>query len=236
MQPSVAINYGNPNDNSDAQNIPMIGIRDVGAAEACLSHDTIIQTTCDSIIFNGISYTTDTTIIHDTLLNVMGCDSVIFLNVVIVNVDTAVNVQGLTLQSEAVSATYQWVDCVINTPIINEVDSVFNVTQSGSYSVEITQNGCVDSSACFTFVNVGITKVETVGKIEIYPNPTSHQLNIETQNFKIIKLQIRDNTGKLVRTITSNFKLVNVESLATGVYHLEIIGEEESVRKKFIKQ
>jgi hypothetical protein len=29
---------------------------------------------------------------------------------------------------------------------------------------------------------------------------------------------------------------VNVESLATGIYHMELIGEEDTVTKKFIKQ
>jgi PKD repeat protein len=83
---------------------------------------------------------------------------------------------------------------------------------------------------------LGIQNIGNENKVKIYPNPTSSTLNIEAQNFKINKILIRDNSGKVVKTITSNFNVVNVERLATGVYHIELIGEEETVSKKFVKQ
>jgi len=199
-------------------------------------YDTIIQTSCHSFTFNGNTYTSDTTIIDDTLSNTMGCDSVIFLNIKILSADTAVVAQGLTLTAKASNATYQWIDCGTNTRIPNALNATFDVVQSGDYAVEVTQNGCVDTSSCFTYINVWVNEIEGNENVRVYPNPTSHTLNIETQNFKITKIQIRDNSGKIVKTITSNFELVNVKNLPIGVYHIELIGENQTVNKRFIKQ
>ena len=81
---SIAINTGDPSDNSDAQNIPVIGIRDRGAAEYncnSSSFQTVIE--CDSFVSaSGQVYTTDG-IYTDTILNANSCDSIITYNLTI---------------------------------------------------------------------------------------------------------------------------------------------------------
>jgi PKD repeat protein len=111
---------------------------------------------------------------------------------------------------------------------------------SDTYCDSITANGVAFKNG-FT-INVMANyplSIQDLGaelEVNIYPNPTSSQLTIETKNFRITKIQILDNSGKVVKTITSNFETVNVEGLATGIYHLELIGDDEVVTRKIIKQ
>lgn len=55
---SVAIDMGDPTNPDDAQNSPIIGIRDIGAAEfAVNTYDTLIVSSCDSMVSPSGNYT-----------------------------------------------------------------------------------------------------------------------------------------------------------------------------------
>jgi predicted outer membrane repeat protein len=91
---SLAIDLGNPSDLTDAQNIAIEGIRDVGAAEYnCKSYASIDLLTCETYTWpiNGQTYFNDT-IITDTLVaqNVNGCDSIVTLNLTVEDLATPV--------------------------------------------------------------------------------------------------------------------------------------------------
>ena len=80
---SIAIDGGDPTDFSDAQNRPIQGIRDRGAAENdCNSYTPIDTATCSPFFWlqNGITYFADTTV-SDTLFGMSstGCDSILTL-------------------------------------------------------------------------------------------------------------------------------------------------------------
>ena len=64
-------------------------------------------------------------------------------------VDTTVIQLGDTLIAQAYPATYQWLNCNANyAPIPGATNPVFIPDSTGSYAVQITQNGCVDTSSC----------------------------------------------------------------------------------------
>ena len=83
---SIAINAGNPADNSLAQNGAILGVRDVGAAES-----SVTPSNTSSFNVTACSYTTpsgNATIItsqtvNDTIINSCGGDSVMTINVTI---------------------------------------------------------------------------------------------------------------------------------------------------------
>jgi hypothetical protein len=78
---SVAINNGSPSDVVDAQNAPIIGVRDVGSAEQTSTFGTDIQTACDSYTWiDGITYLSDNFTATHTLVNSNGYDSIVTLN------------------------------------------------------------------------------------------------------------------------------------------------------------
>jgi hypothetical protein len=72
--------------------------------------------------------------------------------------------------------------------------------------------------------------------ISLYPNPTSHQLTITTNQLTINKVSITDITGKTIQTIKSNTNVIDVSDLSNGVYFINISTEKGSITKKFLKQ
>lgn len=72
--------------------------------------------------------------------------------------------------------------------------------------------------------------------INVYPNPTSNQLNIVNNGIALNQINIIDITGKKLTTITSNLNRVNVAALSPGIYFIELVTEKETIIQKFVKQ
>jgi hypothetical protein len=108
-------------------------------------------TACDSYTWlaNGNSYTASGTYMV-VLTNASGCDSTVTLNLTINSVsDVSTTTNGVTISANNNSASYVWLDCNNNQAIIfGENNQSYTATANGSYAVEITENGCVDTSAC----------------------------------------------------------------------------------------
>ena len=141
-------------DSSSCQYNPLANIDDGSCGYA--NSAAIVLTACDSLVWNGVNYTSSG-IYNQTLTNVSGCDSVVTLDLGIINVDTSVSyaISSSTLTAIATSATYQWLDCNNNnTPIVGETNQSFSPTSNGSYAVEVTQNGCTAISSCYTVNNL----------------------------------------------------------------------------------
>jgi hypothetical protein len=86
-----------------------------------------------------------------TANNTYGSSAPQILYVTVITVNTSVTQTGSTLTADAIGAAYQWVDC--NNwflPIPGQTFQSFTATTPGSYAVIITQDGCIDTSACFT--------------------------------------------------------------------------------------
>lgn len=69
--------------------------------------------------------------------------------------------------------------------------------------------------------------------MEVYPNPTSNIININT-NLHIDKFELYDIYGKLVKTVT-NSKRMSLEGLASGIYISKIYSENKIGTKKILK-
>ncbi len=80
------------------------------------------------------------------------------------------------------NVNYQWY--ISGTPIIGAVSQFYTASQSGFYSVFVTDNtnGCVASSqpAYVTCSGVGIEEFDLADAIVIYPNPSSGSFNIQS--------------------------------------------------------
>lgn len=71
--------------------------------------------------------------------------------------------------------------------------------------------------------------------ISIYPNPTSTQLIIDTEQ-NINEVNILEITGRNVMIIKENTKTINVVDLPSGIYFLKVFSEDGAITKKFVKQ
>ncbi len=155
--------------------------------------------------------------------------------------DTSVTVVGTTLISQASSATYQWLDCNNGmSPILNATGPSFTVVESGSYAVEVTQNGCAASSSCYTVSSLSVNDLLKGEKINVFPNPTDGILNIDLQNIsQPVHVRVFDAVGALV--YQDNLKGSRLEqfqlNLPNGVYSLELSTKHaERMHTSFVVQ
>ncbi|MBT6687970.1 MAG: T9SS type A sorting domain-containing protein, partial [Bacteroidetes bacterium] len=197
----------------------------------------ISESACFSYYFNDTTITSNGTY-YDTITNGSGCDSIITLNVTFNYVDTSVTQNENTLTANSNGATYQWTYCGYgNMPVIGETNQSFTPTINGSYAVIITENGCTDTSSCYTITTLGITENKLNSGIKIYPNPFSETTKISfyLNKAEFVSLEIFDITGKKVRTIFNNqfnekgvySYSVNMKANISGIYLAKLtVGNE----------
>jgi len=135
-------------------------------------------------------------------------------------VSTAAVIQNDNTLTAVANATYQWLDCNNgNQPIPNAIEQVFIAQNPGSYSVQITENGCTQTSAC---IDILVTSMDK-GKIDnffVYPNPTSNTISVNSSQF-IQEMQLLDVAGKLILTVSSA-NTADLRSISSGIYFLAI--------------
>ena len=150
-------------------------------------------------------------------------------NVIINTVDVGVSQSGITLAADAVGATYQWLDCDNGyAPIAGETNVSFTPSAIvGNYAVEVTENGCVDTSACTVIDYTGIEDLEQFG-ISIFPNPSTGKFSIDSKSYLIESVKVLDSRGRLVRDISQLDEtniLMDISDEKPGVYFVQVSGE-----------
>lgn len=153
-----------------------------------------------------------------------------------IDITTTVNNQTITANENSAGSTYQWLDCDNNNAIIvNETTESFTATTNGNYACEIT-NGCsIDVTACVVVTGVGISENSNQNNIVVYPNPTTSQLTIDTDD-KIENVSILDVTGKTIKTVVLKSNTIDVSNLVNGLYFLQVQTKEGMFNSKFIKR
>jgi len=200
------------------------------------STGTDVQTACESYTWiDGNTYTSGNNTATHTLTNTAGCDSIITLNLTIDNLDISVTENGSTLTANESSATYQWIDCSNNQPVLNETNQSFTVTQSGNYAVIVTQGGCTDTSACYNVTITGVTKNLTDVQFTVYPNPVNDFVTI-TNLPNGSTVNILDVTGKAVYSsgTTTGQTTINTAGFTNGIYLIRIDNNGNSANKKLV--
>lgn len=174
----------------------------------------------------------------DTIPNHMGCDSVIDINLSLVNTDTTLLLLGNTLASNEFSATFKWLDCNANYAAIpNQTVQFFTPAQNGSYALEITKNGCVDTTACFGYTLVGQQEFSLENSINVFPNPSNGVFNVLV-NTPYDRLTVTDISGRVIITqdkAANSTTSIDLSSYDNGIYFIEIMSKEKRVVKKLMK-
>ncbi|MCD6068470.1 MAG: hypothetical protein K0S33_3296 [Bacteroidetes bacterium] len=175
------------------------------------------------------------------------CGGVDTTNAVVLTINAmpivTVTQNEIVLTSDATPASYQWLDCDnSSTAISGEISQVFTATVNGNYAVMVTQNGCVDTSACVAVTAVGLAQRSAVNEFNVYPNPAVSEINIliDAKASETVVLLITDAQGKEVLNTTltlvtgrntSNYK---ADTYARGIYFVEVIGKDNVLVKKIV--
>ncbi len=141
---------------------------------------------------------------------------------------------GLTLTAQSSSGNFQWLNCNNGYAILpNDTLQTYTVSSNGSYAVEIRKNGCIDTSACLQVIGVGLEELQT-SSISVFPNPTEEVLTINTK--EQFEFRVFDIKGTLQNVKPLNKQRLDLSNLASGIYFLELILENDTKRIKLIKK
>lgn len=136
------------------------------------------------------------------------------------------------LSSNLNQATYSFVWLFEGDTLLNQESSDIVVNNNGTYTIISTDvYGCTLSSDYLSSLSID----EQILEYKIYPNPSRNNFIIESLNNDIKTIEILDNLGNLVYfndSIKSNQTILNLESLESGIYILQI---NNSIIKKIIK-
>jgi len=200
-----------------------------------------VQTACESYTWiDGNTYFSSNNTATHTLTNVAGCDSVVTLNLTVGISDLSTSISGITITANNNTATYQWLDCNDgNTPISGETDQSFTPTANGSYAVELTDNGCVDTSLCVNITTVGFIENSFDNPFSVYPNPTSGKLHVIFENeLNNLQLIVRNTLGQEVyhNNYENASQIVIKLEIPVGIYFVEIASDNKKAVFKVIKE
>lgn len=193
---------------------------------------TISPTVCKTYTSpSGIVTTTSSGTFNDTIINAVGCDSIITINLTVNNADATFQKQGNNLVANASGATYQWLNCVGSnfTIIPGATNALYQVTQTGNYALIVTENNCTDTSICLAINNLNIEGANTNTTISILPNPNRGQFSIryegsqDIQSLKIYGMNGQLYMSKEALNLSSGGELILETSLPAGFYFITLM-------------
>jgi hypothetical protein len=210
----------------------------IGCDSVIIMDVTIIYSTTHSMIVeacktytspSGNVWTTGGTY-SDTIANHLGCDSIITIDLTIYNIDVTVTQDANELMANNPIEFFQWLDCDDGyAEIPGETEQLFIASENGNYAVEISQDGCVDTSACYTVTHVGVNAQTFENGIKLYPNPNKGDFMLQLASPASGVVNTRNFLGQIVGT--QKFYEVTTIPLTiegkTGCYFVEIITDKQ---------
>lgn len=141
----------------------------------------------------------------------------------------------LTAGNTNPGVTYQWLDCNNNYAIIpGATNQVYTATANGSYALSVTENGCTDTSVCYTVTGVGIGE-NMPDEIGVYPNPSEGIFNVTIQE-QTGSLVVFDMLGNRVfeNSAFRSSAIVDLEHSPKGVYLLQFNSGKQVYAKRIV--
>ena len=167
------------------------------------------------------------------------CDSLITVHATIHEVDTSVELFDASLTSVQAGGQYQWLDCDQGYAVIpGAVDQTFTPDKTGHYAVEVTVEGCTDTSIC-NQVNIVANHDPTADTmIRLYPNPSDGSIYISSGQEAIIrKIWIEDLQGQVKGIVETGGQnpLTVILPEAEGMYLVRMDTGKGYVIRKMVK-
>ncbi|HRH03924.1 MAG TPA: T9SS type A sorting domain-containing protein [Bacteroidia bacterium] len=205
----------------------------------CLTTTSQSIVACESFNWiDGNTYLTSNNTASITYSDSSGCDSIVTLNLTIINLNDSIIQSGITLTSLDSNASYQWLDCNnAYSAIIGATSQSYIASTNGNYALMLSLNGCVDTSSCYTIIGVNIVDNKSSWGSIFYPNPTKGKINIYlSNNVKLpVALSLFNMLGEkvleteIIKTSTELYLDVSV-----GIYFLRLQDDENQHIQKIV--
>lgn len=205
----------------------------------CIESKTESITACNNYTWiDGNNYTGSNNTAQYTFWHGSECDSIITLNLTINGIsDLTITVNGGTISAANSNATYRWLNCDNNFAVVQgEISQSFSPLSDGNYAVELSENGCIDTSECVSVISSKIDEFENDFNIEVFPNPASDVLYIEGSNdYYNGSYLIYSLDGRMVQSGTLS-RTIDIEGFKHGVYLIAVYSDDGSKTLKFVKE
>jgi hypothetical protein len=152
---------------------------------------------------------------------------------------------GGTLQMEASvlplnadDATYTW--SIVNGTGSATIDGtgLMSALTDGTVEVIATANDAsgISGSSIITITNQTVGLIETsMQKLKVFPNPVQDQLNIDFGDIQLTQVVIQDYSGRVVKSMMKNVKIIDTSELINGIYMVKVSTENGTFTKRFVK-
>jgi hypothetical protein len=152
--------------------------------------------------------------------------------------DITMSNSSLTVNNSTADS-YQWLDCSNNySPFPNALSQVFPFANEGIYAVELTINGCKDTSECFITNPTGLVDDFFGTSFIISPNPAKDKCVVEfKEEQEVVTIHLLSLTGQIISSQKfENSSKLNFElNQPSGIYILELIDiQNRKVYKKIL--
>jgi hypothetical protein len=146
-----------------------------------------------------------------------------------------IQVSGHVLASSSASGN-QWF--FNGQAIIGATNQFHTATQTGFYTVRVTQNGCQALSNLLNHIVSATHDLDNGGSVHVYPNPTDGQLWIQLKGVDKATIQVWNAIGQVVarQDTTQSLTSFNLNPLPNGVYHLHVIAANGKWVQKVVLQ
>ncbi len=160
-----------------------------------------------------------------TVTNAAGCSAIDSHHIhVLALPGNGVTQSGSTLTATQNGASYNWFECVgSNKNPVGHTGQSYTPTHSGSYGVSISNGFCTVESTCIPVTVLGISNVSTQDW-QLYPNPTTGAVTVQTGNTIAEKIVVSDFSGKRLLEIrpTASETTLDLRGFAAGLYLVTI--------------
>ncbi len=151
-------------------------------------------------------------------------------------IDVSTTISAGEISANAVSSTFQWLNCSSAFAIIGgETVQDFTYSSNGSYAVEVTTNGCADTSACVDISNFGINNPTNDASVAIYPNPGTGLFFIDLPESALVQVMNLSGLQLFETTMNKGSQQIDLSLLANGVYWVKISSPANTVVVRLIK-
>ncbi len=229
------------NPNAGELNLTSNGDKDIYILKlnACSPNATTdAVTSCISYTWiNGTTYYENNNSATVTLTNMLGCDSVVTLDLTINEVDITTTAVGGVLSSNATGATYQWLDCNdAYSEIAGAINQTYTPIDDGDYAVKVTIGSCTDTSACIAVDGVGLNDNNNLSQIHLYPNPNNGLFNINLDQVQATLIQISSANGTIIYSNSTNLTGIHQIALniSAGLYFVDVWTESGTYQMKLV--
>ncbi len=109
-----------------------------------------------------------------------GCDSIVYLDLTLINLEGDITINGTTLTANTLESNveFKWIDCQTQGVINGEINASFTPTTGGSYTVTVSKDICETTYDCVTIslcgFDLNITNTAGILSVDV-PNGTNIQ-------------------------------------------------------------